>query len=300
MAARPATDGEGVDASVPWWRRKRPRRPPPPPEADAEEVKAEALALMAAHPVLPRLVVFDLDHTLWPFQWFVLVAPSTPISLSRTEYQVLIPFLGSRLSELHCWDIPLSKKRLSCACDVALFEQTGNGRGIRATGIISATIEMIVKFLGDRLPKDEPPYLYPQARGILKALKDRGIEMAIASRASRKKGVAKAFLEKLGIHFMFGAQEIFYTWSPKSEHFQSIHRKTGVPFKSMLFFDDEIRNIIATRKLGVSCVPVEKGITLEKLRTGLSNYANGSASPNAEPANGRRAEITSYLDVATG
>lgn len=58
----------------------------------------------------------------------------------------------------------------------------------------------------DRLPKDEPPYLYPQARGILKALKDRGIEMAIASRASRKKGVAKAFLEKLGIHFMFGAQ----------------------------------------------------------------------------------------------
>uniref|UniRef100_A0A0E0F5B3 Magnesium-dependent phosphatase-1 n=1 Tax=Oryza meridionalis TaxID=40149 RepID=A0A0E0F5B3_9ORYZ len=221
MAARPTTDGEGVDASVPWWRRKRPRLPPPPPpEADAEEVKAEALALMAAHPVLPRLVVFDLDHTLWPFH--------------------------------------------------------------------------------DRLPKDEPPYLYPQARGILKALKDRGIEMAIASRASRKKGVAKAFLEKLGIHFMFGAQEIFYTWSPKSEHFQSIHRKTGVPFKSMLFFDDEVRNIIATRKLGVSCVLVEKGITLEKLRTGLSNYANGSASPNAEPANGRRAEITSYLDVATG
>uniref|UniRef100_A0A0E0BIL1 Magnesium-dependent phosphatase-1 n=1 Tax=Oryza glumipatula TaxID=40148 RepID=A0A0E0BIL1_9ORYZ len=194
MAARAATDGEGVDASVPWWRRKRPRLPPPPPEADAEEVKAEALALMAAHPVLPRLVVFDLDHTLWPFH--------------------------------------------------------------------------------DRLPKDEPPYLYPQARGILKALKDRGIEMAIASRASRKKGVAKAFLEKLGIHFMFGAQEIFYTWSPKNEHFQSIHRKTG------------------TRKLGVSCVLVDTGITLEKLRTGLSNYANRSASPNAEPAGGRSAEIT--------
>lgn len=64
-----------------------------------------------------------------------------------------------------------------------------------------------------------------------------------------------------------------------------------VKFLSVLF---------QTRKLGVSCVPVEKGITLEKLRTGLSNYANGSASPNAEPANGRRAEITSYLDVATG
>jgi hypothetical protein len=47
-------------------------------------------------------------------------------------------------------------------------------------------------------------------------------------------------------------------------------------------------------------VLVDTGITLEKLRTGLSNYANRSASPNAEPAGGRSAEITWYLDVATG
>jgi hypothetical protein len=68
MAATAA--GDGADASEPWWRRKRPRRPPPPPEADVE---AEALQLLAALPVLPRLVVFDLDYTLWPFQWSVLV-----------------------------------------------------------------------------------------------------------------------------------------------------------------------------------------------------------------------------------
>jgi hypothetical protein len=58
--------------------------------------------------------------------------------------------------------------------------------------------------------------------------------------------------------------------------------------------------LFQTRKLGVSCVLVDTGITLEKLRTGLSNYANRSASPNAEPAGGRSAEITWYLDVATG
>ncbi|TVU25618.1 hypothetical protein EJB05_28121, partial [Eragrostis curvula] len=161
MAA--TTAGDGGDASEPWWRRKRPRRPPPPPEADAEAVKAEALELMAAFPVLPRLVVFDLDYTLWPFQ-----------------------------------------------CD--------------------------------RLPKDEIPYLYPQARGILNALRDKGVEMAIASRASRR-GVAKTFLEKLGIQFIFGAQ---------------------------------------TNKLGVCCVRVEKGVTLEKLRMGLGNYAKSVAIPKAE------------------
>lgn len=63
----------------------------------------------------------------------------------------------------------------------------------------------IAIYSSDRLPKDEIPYLYPQARGILNALKDKGIEMAIASRASRR-GVAKSFLEKLGIHFMFSSQ----------------------------------------------------------------------------------------------
>ncbi|KAL6662268.1 hypothetical protein ACP70R_000127 [Stipagrostis hirtigluma subsp. patula] len=57
--------GDGGDASEPWWRRKRPRPPPPPPEADVEAAKAEALGLMVALPVLPRLVVFELDHTLW-------------------------------------------------------------------------------------------------------------------------------------------------------------------------------------------------------------------------------------------
>jgi magnesium-dependent phosphatase 1 len=38
-------------------------------------------------------------------------------------------------------------------------------------------------------------------------------------------------------------KEIFSSWSHKTEHFQKIHRETGIPYKSMLFFDDESRNI---------------------------------------------------------
>ncbi|KAL6347273.1 hypothetical protein AAG906_013709 [Vitis piasezkii] len=118
-------------------------------------VKEEALQIIGLCQVLPRLVVFDLDYTLWPFY---------------------------------------------CECR----------------------------------SKREMPSLYPHAEGILYALKEKGIDMAIASR-SPTPDIAKTFLDKLGIKSMFVAQEIFSSWSHKTEHFQRIHRRTGVPFNSMLF-----------------------------------------------------------------
>jgi hypothetical protein len=40
-----------------------------------ERVKAEALQILGLFQVLPRLVVFDLDYTLWPFYWSVCSTP---------------------------------------------------------------------------------------------------------------------------------------------------------------------------------------------------------------------------------
>lgn len=50
--------------------------------------------------------------------------------------------------------------------------------------------------------EDEIPYLYPHAKGILEALKEKGIHVAVASR-SPAPDIAKTFLHKLGIHSMF-------------------------------------------------------------------------------------------------
>ncbi|CBI34012.3 hypothetical protein VitviT2T_004085 [Vitis vinifera] len=160
-------------------------------------VKEEALQIIGLCQVLPRLVVFDLDYTLWPFY---------------------------------------------CECR----------------------------------SKREMPSLYPHAEGILYALKEKGIDMAIASR-SPTPDIAKTFLDKLGIKSMFVAQEIFSSWSHKTEHFQRIHRRTGVPFNSMLFFDDEDRNIESVSKTGVTSILVGNGLNIGAFRQGLTKFSQNSA-----------------------
>ncbi|XP_058216049.1 uncharacterized protein LOC131327070 [Rhododendron vialii] len=165
-----------------------------------EKVKNEALEIMGLFQVLPRLVVFDLDHTLWPFY---------------------------------------------CECR----------------------------------SKREMPSLYPHAKGIIYALKDKGIDVAIASR-SPTVDIAKAFLDKLDIRSMFVSQEIFSSWTHKTEHFQRINRRTGVPYNSMLFFDDEDRNIEAVSNMGVTSILVGNGVNLGAFRQGLMEFSQSSGPSN--------------------
>ena len=63
----------------------------------------------------------------------------------------------------------------------------------------------ICLFSNECRSKRKMPSLYPHAEGILYALKEKGIDMAIASR-SPTPDIAKTFLDKLGIKSMLVAQ----------------------------------------------------------------------------------------------
>ncbi|KAG8062506.1 hypothetical protein GUJ93_ZPchr0003g18059 [Zizania palustris] len=163
-----------------------------------ELVKAEALQILDRSQVLPRLVVFDLDHTIWP---------------------------------------------LYCDC----------------------------------YSISDSPILFRHAKGIMCALKEKGIDMAIASRSSTP-DIANAFLDKLELQSMFVTKEIYDSWTHKTEHFQRIQMTTGIPYESMLFFDDEYRNFDSVSKMGVTSILVEwdRGVNLDMLKLGLDNFAASS------------------------
>ena len=53
--------------------------------------------------------------------------------------------------------------------------------------------------------KSDTPFLYPQVKGILYGLRDKNVDVAIASK-SPTPDIAKSYLDKLSIRSMFVAQ----------------------------------------------------------------------------------------------
>ena len=59
----------------------------------------------------------------------------------------------------------------------------------------------------------------------------------------------------------------------KQQHFKEMHRKTGIPFHRMLFFDNQMDNIQSVGKLGVVCMYTPNGMTKAFWTEGLAKFA---------------------------
>ncbi|WWD19376.1 magnesium-dependent phosphatase-1 [Kwoniella shandongensis] len=119
---------------------------------------------------------------------------------------------------------------------------------------------------------------YREVPSILAELKRRRIHIAAASRTSAPELAREALgmlllpSEEQGDHLRavtyFNTMEIYP--GSKLRHFKEIHRKTGIPYDQMLFFDDEHRNF-EVESLGVTMQLVPSSGTDRKLwNQGLS------------------------------
>lgn len=73
--------------------------------------------------------------------------------------------------------------------------------------------------------------------------------------------------------------------------YQDIHAATGIPYRDMLFFDDEKSNITTVSKLGVTSVILSKesGLTFAAVDSGLKQYREACLS---------RASLKGWLTLA--
>ena len=146
---------------------------------------------------------------------------------------------------------------------------------------------------------DHPARVFDSALGVLQALHEHDVPMAVASRTPTP-DVAWSFLHQLRVVERFCNVQIIpaqdgcdhVTAQKDLEHFPNLKRETGVAYEDMLFFDDEVQNVTRVSRLGVSCILVDRatGIHHHALREGLvkhaqkkRNQAHGAPSTTPDP-----------------
>jgi len=134
---------------------------------------------------------------------------------------------------------------------------------------------------------DHPPRVFEAALGVLQALHEHDVPVAVASRTPTP-DVAWSFMRQLHVVERFCNVQIIpaqdgcdhVTAQKDLEHFPNLKRETGVAYEDMLFFDDEAQNVTRVSRLGVSCVLVDRktGVHHHALREGLVLHAQKKRS----------------------
>ncbi|GMF38781.1 unnamed protein product [Phytophthora lilii] len=173
---------------------------------------------------LPRLVVFDLDYTLWgPYIDTLNGGPFTKTEDAGT----VVDRYGEELSLL-----PDVEKVLSTIETDPQFQDTKVAIASRTAEIEAAR----------------------ECMGLL--------EVSI-----KKPGSAA---EVKTLESIASFVEIYP--SSKVAHFQKFVQESGVPYEDMLFFDDEYRNVLDIKRLGVTCQYCRDGLTWTSWIDGMQAY----------------------------
>jgi len=119
---------------------------------------------------------------------------------------------------------------------------------------------------------------YNEVAGNLASIKEKGIVLGAASRTSAP-DLARNMLNILTIPSEDGSKPKAITLfdyleiypGSKTTHFQRLHKKSGVAYEEMLFFDDESRNR-NVEELGVVMQLVRDGVTRSEINKGVESW----------------------------
>ncbi|KXX75429.1 Magnesium-dependent phosphatase 1 [Madurella mycetomatis] len=177
---------------------------------------------------LPRLIVLDLDYTLWPFYSDIHI--STPVRLVSGSNP---PTVADRNGELF-----------------GLYPDAPHILRLVASSLPNTRLAVASKSpVGDL------------CREVLKLLR---LPAAVVEGGEVVKGGPKRTIDA------FDAGLEIYEGT-KLRHFEVIQKRTGIPFRDMLFFDDERPNL-EVESLGVTMRLVRNGLTWEELEKGILQW----------------------------
>jgi len=219
---------------------------------------------------LPKCVVFDLDYTLWPF--WVDTHVYGPLRAANSQHSACIDKVGETFS--FYMDVPgvlhglsLSGVRLAVASRTHAPELARDMlKLLHVPGLTSALANTTTTTgrsasAASTVGVDGEDGLNTNNSGT-----GGGDSRGASSGKDKDKTKEKS---RKAIDFFDAGLEIYP--SSKVRHFEAIHKRTGIPYTEMLFFDDESRNR-DTESLGVTMWLVRDGVTWAEVESGIREW----------------------------
>mmetsp|Transcript_26195 Transcript_26195/g.37558 ORF Transcript_26195/g.37558 Transcript_26195/m.37558 type:complete len:196 (+) Transcript_26195:63-650(+) len=189
------------------------------------------------------LAVFDLDYTIWDPEMYQIHGPPSLVKEA-------------------CSTVHNSSKRENCRSKSSLWTKTTN------EGMIVAD------------KSGTPISIFDGAAHALSEInrmKKLGttIQAAVASRTDEPDW-ARICMKYLVVHDGATLQSCFdhveISFSDKKAHFKNLKHKTGIPYESMVFFDNEYWNISSVSSLGVRCFHTPDGMRRKDWEDALKDF----------------------------
>ncbi|KAI0508677.1 acid phosphatase-domain-containing protein [Xylaria bambusicola] len=193
---------------------------------------------------LPRAIIFDLDYTLWPF-WVDthVCAPLRP----NATHTSCTDKVGETFSFYR--DIVSVLPGLSLA-------------GVKL-GVASRTH-------APDLGREMLRLLHVGPASTVLSSEDIAALSSRTTTGGNSGGAGKGWEKtRKAIEYFDAGLEIYP--SSKIKHFEALHKRTGIPYAEMLFFDDESRNR-DTETLGVTMWLVRDGVTWAEVESGVREW----------------------------